>query len=147
MRAGAFDKTLGLLVMAEAWPLDELASARVELLRGQVAYSLSLGSDAPPLLLKAARRLEPLNPGLARETYLDAWQAAFSAGQLAGGDMAEICRAARALPRSPHRGPAELLLHGLALFVAARDDWQHRIPPTKRERFSLTLRSLTDGRH
>jgi hypothetical protein len=25
MRAGAFDKALGLLVMAEAWPLDELA--------------------------------------------------------------------------------------------------------------------------
>jgi DNA-binding CsgD family transcriptional regulator len=117
MRAGAFDKALGLLVMTEAWPLDELASARVELLRGQVAYSSSLGSDAPPFLLKAARRLEPLNPGLARETYIDAWMAAFSAGQLAGGDMAEICRAARALPRSPHPGPAELLLHGLALLV------------------------------
>jgi DNA oxidative demethylase len=25
---------------------------------------------------------------------------------------------------------------------AARDDWQHRIPPTKAERFSLTFRSL-----
>jgi alkylated DNA repair dioxygenase AlkB len=24
----------------------------------------------------------------------------------------------------------------------ARDDWQHHIPPTKTERFSLTLRSL-----
>jgi hypothetical protein len=26
---------------------------------------------------------------------------------------------------------------------AARDAWQHRIPPTKSERFSLTLRSLS----
>jgi hypothetical protein len=26
---------------------------------------------------------------------------------------------------------------------AARDEWQHRIPSTKSERFSLTLRSLS----
>jgi hypothetical protein len=26
---------------------------------------------------------------------------------------------------------------------AARTDWQHRIPPTKGERFSITLRSLS----
>ncbi len=83
VQAGAFDKALGLLVMAEAWPLDELASARVDLLRGQVAFASGMGSDAPPLLLKAARRLEPLNLDLARETYLDAWGAAFFAGRLA----------------------------------------------------------------
>ena len=33
-------------------------------------------SDAPPLLLKAASRLEPLDLDLARETYLTAWGAA-----------------------------------------------------------------------
>jgi DNA-binding CsgD family transcriptional regulator len=116
-RAGAFDQALGLLVMTEAWPLDELASARVDLLRGQVALASGLVSDASPLLLKAARRLEPLDPGLARETYLDAWTAAFSVGQLAAGDLAEVCRAARALPRSPQPGPVELLLDGLALMT------------------------------
>jgi len=57
------------------------------------------------LLLDAARRLEPLDPGLSRETYLDAMMAAFAAG-----DAAEVSRAARDLPRSPHPGPAELLL-------------------------------------
>ncbi len=62
VQAGAFDKALGLLGMTEAWPLDEFASARVDLLRGQVAFASGLGSDAPPLLLKAARRLEPLDP-------------------------------------------------------------------------------------
>jgi hypothetical protein len=92
-------------------------SARIELLRGQVAYSTSLGGDAPSLLLKAARRLEPLNLELARETYIDAWMAAFSAGQPADDNMTEICRAARALPRSRDPGPAELLLHGLAVLV------------------------------
>jgi DNA-binding CsgD family transcriptional regulator len=103
--------------MTEAWPLDELARARVDLLRGLVAFASGLSSDAPSLLLKAARRLELLNLALARETYLDAWGAALAIGHVAAGDMAEISRAARALPRSPDPGPAELLLDGLALLI------------------------------
>jgi len=114
MQAGALDKALDLLIMTEAWPLDELAAARVDLLRGQVAFASGMFGDAPPLLLSAARRLEPFDSGLARQTYLDAWGAAFTAGQLAAGDLAGICRAALALPRSPHPGTAELLLDGLA---------------------------------
>jgi DNA-binding CsgD family transcriptional regulator len=117
VRAGAFDKALELLVMAEAWPLDELARARVDLLRGLVAFASGVSSDAPSLLLKAGRRLELLNLGLARETYLDAWGAALAIGHTAAGDMAEISRAARALPRSLDPGPAELLLDGLALLI------------------------------
>ena len=117
VQAGSFDQALGLLVMTEARPLDELASARLDLLRAQIAFASGLDSDATPLLLKAARRLEPLNPGLARETYLNAWGAALLAGRLAAGDMAEICRAARALPRSQQPGPVELLLDGLALLI------------------------------
>ena len=117
MQAGAFDKALGLLVMTEAQPLDEFASARVDLLRAQIAFASGLDSDASPLLLNAARRLESLNPGLARETYLNAWGAALLAGRLAGGDLAEISRAARALPRSQQPGPVELLLDGLALLI------------------------------
>ena len=89
--------------MAEAGPLDELASARVDLLRGQIAFASGLGSDAPPLLLKAAKRLEPLDLGLARETYLNAWMAAMFAGRLAGaGDLVEVASAARMLPPPPH---------------------------------------------
>ncbi len=117
VRAGAFDQALGLLVMTEAWPLDELASARVDLLRGLIAFASGLSSDAPSLLLKAGRRLELLNLGLARETYLDAWGAALAIGHVAAGDMAEISRAARALPRSLDPGPVELLLDGLALLI------------------------------
>jgi len=119
LQAGAFGKALELLGTAEAGPLDERQSARVDWLRGQVAFASGQGSDAPPLLLKAARRFEPLDPGLARETYLDALQAAHIAGHLAGaGDLEEVSRAARALPppKRPPR-PADLLLEGLALLV------------------------------
>ena len=47
-QAGAFEATLGLLATAEAGPLDELQRARADLLRGQIAFSSSRGSDAPP---------------------------------------------------------------------------------------------------
>ncbi len=116
LHAGAFDAALELLATAEAGMLDELQRARVDLLRGQIA-SATAGTEAPAQLLKAARRLEPLDPGLARETYLDAWGAALFAGRLAsGGDLLDVSRAARAAPPPtdpPH--PSDLLLDGFAL--------------------------------
>src|SRR5215467_99199 len=57
-QAGAFDAALGLLAAAEAGPLDEPQHARSDLLRGQIAFASTRGSDAPALLLKAARRFE-----------------------------------------------------------------------------------------
>jgi DNA-binding CsgD family transcriptional regulator len=119
MEAGAFGKALELLATAEAGPLDELAGAMADLLRGLIAFASGLGSEASSLLLKAAKRLEPLNLDLARETYLNAWRAASFAGHLAGaGHMLEISRAARALPppTDPPR-PIDLVLDGLALLV------------------------------
>ena len=119
LQAGAFDKALELLVTAEVGPLDEMQSARVDLLRGQIVFASGLGSDAPPLLFKAAKRLESLDLDLARETYLSAWMAALFAGRLAGaGDLDEVSRAARALPASGHPlRPVDLVLDGLALLV------------------------------
>jgi DNA-binding CsgD family transcriptional regulator len=118
LHAGAFEAALELLAAAEAGTLDELQRARVELLRGQVA-SASAGTEAPAQLLEAARRLEPLDPQLALETYLDAWGAALFAGRLAsGGDLLDVSRAALAAPRPtypPH--PSDLLLDGLAKLV------------------------------
>jgi DNA-binding CsgD family transcriptional regulator len=118
-QAGAPDAALALLAMAEAIPLDELHRARVDLLRAEIAFASRRGSDAPPLLLKAARQLEPLDLGLARETYLEAFTAAVLAGRLSrGADVTEVSRAARLAPApsSPPRAP-DLLLDGLALLV------------------------------
>src|SRR5262249_36401982 len=116
MQAGAFGKALELLATAEAGARDEFARAEGDLRRGRSACASSLGGGSSPLLLKAARRLEPLNPGLARETYLTAWSAASLAGHLAGaGDLLEVSRAVRALPSpaDPPR-PVDLVLDGLA---------------------------------
>jgi DNA-binding CsgD family transcriptional regulator len=120
MRAGAFGKALELVAITAAVPLDAFASARVDLLRGHIAFASGLGSDAPAqLLLQAARRLEAFDLALARETYLTAWSAAANAGTLAGeGVLAEICRAALALPPSPGGPrPLDLLLNSLALLI------------------------------
>jgi DNA-binding CsgD family transcriptional regulator len=119
LQAGAFGKTLELLASADAGPLDELQSAQADWLRGRAALAAGPVSDAPVLLLKAARRLEQLDLGLARETYLDAWQAAVVAGHLAvGGDLDEVSRAARMLPAPPEPPrPTDLLLDGLTLLV------------------------------
>jgi DNA-binding CsgD family transcriptional regulator len=119
LQAGAFDQALGLLVMAEAGPLDELRRALMDLLRAQIAFASGMGSDSPPLLLNAARRLEPLDPDLARETYLGAWGAALLAGHLAdAGDLREVGRAALAAPAPTHPPRStDLLLDGLALVV------------------------------
>jgi hypothetical protein len=92
-RAGAPDAALGLLATAQAGPLDELEHARVDLLRGQIAFAVNRGRDAPPLLLAAAKRLEPLDVRLARETYLDAlWAAIFVGGMADDGSLPEVAR-------------------------------------------------------
>ena len=119
LHAGIFEGALELLALVEASTPDELQMAHVELLRAQIAFASSLGTTAPPLLLKAAKRLERLDPELARETYLDAWGAALFAGRSASaGSLLEVSRAATSAPRPtrPLR-PSDLLLDGLATFV------------------------------
>jgi DNA-binding CsgD family transcriptional regulator/tetratricopeptide (TPR) repeat protein len=127
-QAGALDPTLRLVAIAEAGPLNELQRAQVELLHGQIAFALNRGSDAAPLLLEAAKRLGPLDPSLARETYAEALAAAMYAGRLAKADavweVAEAAEAARAakpagaFPQPPRA--ADLLLDGQALLITER---------------------------
>jgi DNA-binding CsgD family transcriptional regulator len=116
-QAGASDAALELVSIAESGPLDELRRAQVDLLRGQIAFALSRGRDAPPRLLQAAKQLEPLNLRLARDTYLEALSAAMHAGRLGGRDgVRKVADAARRAPRSSGLAPPrDLLLDGLAV--------------------------------
>ena len=117
LQAGVFDLAHGMLATAAVGPLDELQRARLDLLRAEAAYSESHGSEAPALLLRAAKTLEALDPRLARETYLDAWSSGLFAGRLAtAGSLHDVSRAALAGPRpegAPR--PSDLLLEGFAL--------------------------------
>ena len=127
-QAGDFEAAQALLAAAEVGPLSELNHALVGRMRAQVAFALRRGSDAPPLLLRAAQRLEELDAELARQTYTEALVAAVYVGRLAHGqDVLEIARAAAALPTEEGpalEGPGEEglagdgLLRGLAVRLA-----------------------------
>ena len=121
-QAGAPDAAFRLLGVAEAGPLSELQRARADVLRGQIAFASSRGSDATPELLTAAKRLEPLDIELARETYAEAFAAAMFAGRLASGagvlEVAQAVRAARpAGVLAESASAAGLLLDGQALLI------------------------------
>src|SRR5438445_3434167 len=118
-QAGALEDALALVAAAEAGPLDEAQRAQVEVIRARVSFAADRGNDAPPLLLAAAKRLEPLDGAAAREIYLDALTAALFAGRLGGEvDARQVAGAARgASPLESPAHAAELLLEGLALLI------------------------------
>jgi DNA-binding CsgD family transcriptional regulator len=130
--AAASDASLELLATAELAPLDELQRARLERLRAEIAFARTRGSDAPALLLHAARRLEPLDAAMARETHLEAMAAAMFAGRL--GDepgVRETAEAAQAAPAAPQPPRAlDLLLDGLA--ARFTEGYAAGLPPLRR---------------
>ena len=101
--AGADGAAVEMLTAAELGPLDEAQRAEVDLLRAEIAFTERRGNDAPGLLLRAAQRLELLDPRTARATYLDALVAAHFAGRLAHGTgLREVAQARGAAPpRTP----------------------------------------------
>jgi DNA-binding CsgD family transcriptional regulator len=116
--AGAPQEAMTLLSAANDGPLDEFDRAMLQRLSGQIALDLRRAGEAVPLLLDAAKRLESLDPGQARETYLEALRAASVAGQLGGGTLAPAT-AARNAPRLKTPRPVDLLLDGLAIRFTA----------------------------
>jgi ATP/maltotriose-dependent transcriptional regulator MalT len=117
--AGAPHEALTLLAAAAAGTLGDFDRAMLRRLHGQIALDTRRGGDAVPLLLDAARQLEPLDPALARETYLEALRAASIGGRLGDGARAAAQAACRA--PSPEGVPraVDLLLEGLALRFTA----------------------------
>src|SRR6185312_24178 len=131
VHAGAFDDAAALLTTAAEGPLAEAERARIDLLRAEISLAAHHGNEALPLLLAAARRLEPVDPRLARNTYLDALSAALFAGRLAAGaGAAQVAQAVRrtAAPAEPRKGDA--LLDGLAVLFT--DGYAPAVPLSRR---------------
>jgi DNA-binding CsgD family transcriptional regulator len=129
--AGAYDAALELLATAELAPLDELGRARLERLRAELVFARTRGSDAPALLLDAARRLEPLDAAMARETHLEAMAAAMFAGRLGGNPgVRETAEAAQSAPAAPQPPRAiDLLLDGVA--TRFTEGYAAAVPPLR----------------
>ncbi|GAA4997100.1 hypothetical protein GCM10023317_27180 [Actinopolymorpha pittospori] len=117
-QAGGYDAALELLDAAELSPLNERERAQSDLLRGQIMFASTSAGAALPLLLKAGKHLEPLDPALARETYRDALYAAMAAGRLPNGaQLMDAAKAALAAPPGPPPHRKDLLLNGLAVMT------------------------------
>jgi DNA-binding CsgD family transcriptional regulator len=115
LQAGAFDAVRQLLSVAEAGAITDMQQARIDLIGADLAFVTNRGSDAPPLLLKAAKRLEPIDADLSRATYLQALASAMFAGRLAlGGGVLEVAGDVDAAP-PPTSAPraSDFLLDGL----------------------------------
>jgi DNA-binding CsgD family transcriptional regulator len=139
--AGALDVALGLVAIADSGPLTEFQCAHVDVLRAQIAFAVNRGRDAPPLLLKAAQRLESLDARLARETYLDALTAAVLAHRLATGvGLLQVADAVRAAP--PVRPPraSDLLLDGWVLLIT--EGYEAGTPMLKRALSAFRSKSV-----
>ena len=115
---GSPERALRLLAIARAGPSDEHQRALGTLLHAQILSRLQPGQGAP--LLAAAKRLEPLDPDLARETYRDAFYAAQVAGRLGrdGGTLDVAAETRLAAGRQPSDNIYDLLLDGVALRCA-----------------------------
>jgi DNA-binding CsgD family transcriptional regulator len=112
---GYAEHALEILRPAEAGAFDQRQRGLLELLRAQIAFALRPEDNAAPLLARAAKRLEPLDERVARETYLEAIYAGMFASPLGNGPgIAALGKAARAAPASREPRPLDLLLDGLA---------------------------------
>jgi DNA-binding CsgD family transcriptional regulator len=122
--AGAPGAALSLLVEPEAEPVNELQAARVERLRGQIAFDQRRGTDAARLLLSAARRLESVDAGLAREAHLESLMAAYWVGpQDAPGPLSEAAQAALAAVPGPNPPrTVDVLLDAFAVWCTGQRD-------------------------
>ena len=115
IKAGEFAAARDLLSVAESGSPDDFQQARIDLMEAELALLTNRGSDAPSLLLKAARRLESIDADLSRATYLQALSSGYFAGRLAtGGGAVEVARAAATAPPPTHAPRAsDFLLDGL----------------------------------
>jgi DNA-binding CsgD family transcriptional regulator len=118
LAAGEPRPSRDLLSIAEKGPLDALGSAQLEVLRARVAFALGRGRDAPALLLKAAKNLEPLDLADARDAYLDAMRAVLFAGRFAEDThLRDVAVAARAVAWPDPPLIPDLLLKAFASLI------------------------------
>jgi DNA-binding CsgD family transcriptional regulator/tetratricopeptide (TPR) repeat protein len=115
VQAGGFEAARELLSIANAQAPNGFQQARIELIEAELAYATIRAGDVPQLLLRAAQRLESIDVGLARTTYLQAINASMFTDEVTRGDVAELAAAAAGAP-PPTGTPSatDLLLDGFA---------------------------------
>jgi DNA-binding CsgD family transcriptional regulator len=137
---GDLEGAVELLMAIDACGLDELERARLDLLQAEIALEQRRSGDAGRLFLSAARRLEPLDAELARETYLEALGGVMANDVEVAGGVPTIAAAARAAPSGalPPRS-VDVLLDAFA--IRFTDGYAAAVPALAR---ALELLLATD---
>ncbi|HMD56955.1 MAG TPA: LuxR C-terminal-related transcriptional regulator [Solirubrobacteraceae bacterium] len=118
LAAGSPSVAAGLLKQATPWLADPLERAEARRLEARVHFAGGECDAVPAMLLEAARALKPLDVLQARETLMEAFEAALYAGRDAGeGGTRMIARVAREMPRPARapESPLDVLLDGVTL--------------------------------
>jgi DNA-binding CsgD family transcriptional regulator len=143
--AGDPEAATALVETAAAGPLDAIEQARALRLKGVIGLDLRRGGEAVPFLLEAARRLESLNPELARGTHLLALQSGSVGGRFATDVLRHAAECARNAPE-PLGEPRsiDLLMTGLAVrftdgFVASAEYMKNALRALRDEAGSTGL--------
>ncbi|MBQ0850408.1 AAA family ATPase [Streptomyces sp. BH-SS-21] len=130
-QAGAFEPARELVEAAELSCLDEVSAAQATLLRGQIMSAAKSAGAGLPLLLEAAKCLQPFDAVLARQTYRDAIYAALTAGRLARGGVRDVAEAVLSAPSHSDAPTREdMLLQGLSRVIT--EGYVHGAPALRR---------------
>jgi DNA-binding CsgD family transcriptional regulator len=116
LAAGATERAQRLLEQSAPHLTDPTARARAMRMEGAIRFADGRGGDTPKLLFDAAMALRHLDPRLAREALMDAFQSAMWAGDLTTGTtMLDVAEVARTMPEPDADATApSLLLRGYA---------------------------------
>ena len=104
-QAGDPEAAMRAVVSAESGPLDDVARARVDVVRARVALVWG-AEDAPRRLLDVAARAASHDPALARDAYLDALGATLHRARTDGCEPLDVARRALATPPAPEEARA-----------------------------------------
>lgn len=99
--AGATDRAARLLGTADGSGLDTFQQAQTDLLRGRIALVRADDTEGPAWMLRAARRLAPLDPERSRESYLEALETSLLVGRPNGLTDMVLAEAKSAPPHPP----------------------------------------------
>ncbi|WLQ63668.1 MULTISPECIES: AAA family ATPase [Streptomyces] len=99
--AGSTDKAATLLGTAENSGPDAFQQAETYLLRGRIALVRADDSEGPAWMLRAARRIAPLDTERSRESYLEALEASLLVGRANGVTDLVLAEARSAPPHPP----------------------------------------------
>ncbi|MEV0623868.1 AAA family ATPase [Nonomuraea sp. NPDC050404] len=117
LRAGHLEVARRFVDLAAREAQSEWQVVRADLMSAHIMFAAGFNHEASAMLLGAARRLEPFDMDLARETYLIAWVSA-SNGAADQDSVMAISQAMRRLP-PPEGSPRaiDLLIEGYSLLI------------------------------